>query len=115
MSLVSSPDRDPEPPLEPSKLRSKDPGSLLSGPLARDFGFFCFLLERSSLTVAESVCVTGDTEELEEAGDLYIAGSWIESSDMAETTIKFHKIIDKDNRIHKKFSIRSLKIKIHIC
>ena len=29
--------------------------------------------------------MTGDTEELEEAGDLYIAGSWIERSDMAET------------------------------
>ena len=53
--------------------------------------------------MAESVCVTGDTEELEEAGDLYIAGSWIESSDMAETTIKFYKIIDKDKRIHKKW------------
>ena len=91
MSLVSSPDREPEPPLEPSKLRSKDPASLPSGPLARDLGFFCFLLDRSSLTEAESVCVTGDTEELEEeAGDLYIAGSWIESSDMAEITIKFY-------------------------
>ena len=29
--------------------------------------------------------MTGDTEELEEAGDLYIAGSWMERSDMAET------------------------------
>ena len=41
-------------------------------------------LERSSLTVAVSG-VTGDTEALEEAEDLYIAGSWIERSDMAAT------------------------------
>ena len=46
-------------------------------------------LERSSLTEAVSG-VTGDTEELE--GDLYMAGSWMERSDMAETIA--HQYID---------------------
>ena len=46
-------------------------------------------LERSSLTEAVSG-VTGDTEELE--GDLYMAGSWMERSDMAEKIT--HQYID---------------------
>ena len=66
---------------------SKDFSRLLSSGsrplLFRDFGFFCFLLERSSLTELVSA-VRGDTEVEDEGLMLYMVGSWMESRERAE-------------------------------
>ena len=74
-----------ESPLDSSKDFSR---LLISGStplLFRDFGFFCFLLERSSRTAAVSE-VSGETEleEEEEGLMLNMLGSWMESRERAE-------------------------------